>query len=90
MAYDAAWTQWCDYLDIIAARQDWRGEKARELKLVLGKVMELEFGMQTADIRALYNIVSNPAVVTAVVASLTHVAEDEAALVLAVEGVVEP
>jgi len=90
MAYDAAWTQWCDYLDIIGARQDWRGEKARELKTVLGKVMELEFGVPTADLRSLYDIVSSPAVVSAVVASLTHIAEDEVALVLAVEGVVEP
>lgn len=90
MAYDAAWTQWCDYLDIIGARQDWRGEKARELKLVLGKVMELEFGVPTANLRALYNIVSSPAVVSAVVSSLTHTAEDKAALELAVEGVVEP
>jgi hypothetical protein len=88
MAYDAAWTQWCDYLDIIAARQDWRGEKARELQLVMGKVMELEFGMQQADLRSLYDIVSSPAVVTAVTDSLTHVAEDQAALTAAVAGVV--
>jgi len=88
MAYDTNWVQWCDYLDIIAARQDYRGEKARELKTVLGKVMELEFGVPTADLRSLYDIVSSPAVVSAVVASLTHIAEDEVALVLAVEGVV--
>ena len=91
MAYDANWTQWCGYLDIVAQRTDWRGEKARDLKLVMAKVMELEFGLeQPVDIAALYDIVSSPAVVAAVVSSLTHVAEDEAALEAAVASVVEP
>lgn len=88
MTYDANWTQWCGYLDIIAQRQDWRGEKARDLKLVLAKVMQLEFDMaEPVDITALYDIVSSPAVVAAVIASLTHVAEDEAALQAAVAAV---
>jgi len=90
MAYDANWVRWCGYLDIIAERQDWRGEKARDLKLVMGKVMELEFGTDPPDIRALYDIISSPAVVAAVGASLTHVAADEAALRAAVAAVVIP
>ena len=91
MAYDANWVQFCGYLDIVAARQDWRGEKARDLKLVLGKVMQLEFDMaEPVDITALYDIISAPAVVAAVVASLTHVAEDEAALQAAVAAVTGP
>ena len=88
MTYDANWVQWCGYLDIIAARQDWRGEQARSLKLVLGKVMELEFDMPVpVDLTALYDVISSPAVVAAVIASLTHVAEDEAALQAAVAAV---
>jgi hypothetical protein len=91
MAFDQSWTQFISYLDIIAARQDWRGEQARSLKLVLAKVCELEFDMtQPVDLTALYDIISSPAVVAAVVASLTHVAEDEAALRAAVAAVVEP
>jgi hypothetical protein len=91
MAYDANWVQFCGYLDIISARQDYRGEKARDLKLVLAKVMELEFGIvQPVDIQSLYDIVSSPAVVSAVVASLTHTAEDEAALQAAVSAVLVP
>ena len=89
MTYDANWSQFVGYLDIVAQRQDWRGEKARDLKLVLGKVMELEFDVaQPVDLTALYDIISSPAVVAAVVASLTHVAEDEAALQAAVAAVV--
>lgn len=91
MAYDEHWVAWCGYLDIVAAGTDYRAEKARDLKLNLAKTMELVFDLpQPVDIQALYDIISSPAVVAAVVASLTHVAEDEAALQAAVGAVIEP
>ena len=89
MAFDPAWTQFMGYLDIVAQQQDYTGEKVRDLKLVLGKVCELVFDMaQPVDLNALYDIISSPDVVAAVIASLTHVAEDEAALLAAVSAAV--
>ena len=70
--------------DIVAQQQNYTGEKARDLKLNLAKTMELVFEMeQPVEIRSLYDVISSPAVVAAVVASLTHTAEDEAALLCA-------
>jgi len=85
MAKNAQWAAFISLLDIDGARTDWLGENARNLKMVMGKYMELRFG--SSDVTLLADIVNSPAVVSAVSTSLTHVAGDDAAIKAAVAAV---
>jgi uncharacterized protein related to proFAR isomerase len=87
MAYNSEWTQFLALVDIDAAGTDWRAEQAQTLKAVLAKYIEMRFGEGVPN-DALIDLINAPGVVAAVVAALTHIAEDEAALKAAVAEVI--
>jgi hypothetical protein len=86
MAANAQWVAFMDLVDIDCTRTDWLGEQARTLKTVLEKYMELRFNTTNTDY--LVDIINDATVVTAVITSLTHVSEDDAAVKAAVAAVV--
>jgi hypothetical protein len=85
MATNQQWTDFISLVDIDAAKTDQLGQQARMLRTALEKYMEMRFN--TDQVVYLADIIMSPAVVTAVVASLTHIAEDDAAVKAAVAAV---
>lgn len=83
MALNAQWGAFIGLVAIDAQRTDFLGEQARSLQTVLGEYMLLRFG--SSNTAALVDIVNSAAVVTAVTTSLTHVAQDDAAIIAAVK-----
>ena len=85
----AAIQQWADFMSLVtldAERTDELGQQARMFKAAMGKYMQFRFA--TDEVVWLADIVTNPGVIAAVVASLTHIAEDDAAVKAAVAAVV--
>jgi hypothetical protein len=88
MAANQQWADFMSLVDLDAAKTDQLGQQARMFKVAMQKYMQLRF--DTEQCVYLADIVTNPAVVAAVVASLTHVAEDDAAVKAAVAAVIAP
>jgi hypothetical protein len=81
--------QWTDFLSLVeldAQRTDWLGQHARALQEAIKKYMEVRFS--TDQTGALVDIINDPAVISAVVTSLTNATNDAAAIKGAVAAVV--
>ena len=84
----AANQQWTDFMSLVAldaAKTDQLGQQARMFKTAMEKYMQFRF--DTTETGYLADIVTDPDVIAAVVASLTHVAEDDVAVKAAVAAV---
>lgn len=84
----AANQQWVDFMSLVAldaARTDELGQQARMFKTAMQKYMKFRFDTEESDYLA--DIVTDAAVVSAVVTSLTHISEDDAAVKAAVAAV---
>lgn len=80
--------QWVDFISLVeidAAETDKLGQQARMFKTALAQYMKMRFG--TDQIVWLADIILDPTVVAAVVASFQHVAEDDAAVKAAVAAI---
>ena len=87
MAANQQWTDFMSLVDLDAAKTDQLGQQARMFKTAMQKYMQFRF--DTDQVGYLADIVTDPAVIAAVIASLTHVAEDDAAVKAAVAAVLE-
>jgi len=82
---DQHWADFIALVDIDAAKTDQLGQQARMFKTALGKYMKMRF--DTDEVVWLADIINDAAVVTAVITSLTHTSEDDAAVKAAVAAV---
>ena len=85
MAANQQWTDFMSLVDLDAAKTDQLGQQARMFKTAMQKYMQFRF--DTDQVGYLADIVTDPAVIAAVIASLTHVAQDDAAVKAAVAAV---
>jgi len=82
MPANAQWSAFMDLLDIDAAKSTALGTTARTLKQTLADYMTARFEFANPD--WLWDIVSHPDVVSAVVTSLGHESSDHEAIITAV------
>ena len=87
MAANQQWTDFMSLVDLDAARTDQLGQQARMFKVAMDKYMQFRF--DTSETGYLADIISDPDVIAAVVASLTHVSADDIAVKAAVAAVLE-
>ena len=87
MAANQQWTDFMALVNLDAAKTDQLGQQARMFKTAMEKYMMFRFN--TAETGYLADIVTDPGVIAAVVASLTHVSEDDIAVKAAVAAVLE-
>ena len=85
MAANQQWTDFMALVNLDAAKTDQLGQQARMFKTAMEKYMQFRFN--TSETGYLADIVTDPGVIAAVIASLTHVAEDDVAVKAAVAAV---